>query len=158
MPNTRRATAADVPFLEDVFLRAMRVHITATRGFWNQPEERKQFHQQLQLEHTRVVERGNAPVGFSTIIPRGEDVELHTICMAPEYQGQGLGTAIIRQIVTDAQEQGREVFLSVLKPNTAARRLYERLGFTVTAETAHHYQMRMAASRRGITGVVRARK
>ncbi len=125
----------------------MRVHITATRGFWDQPKERDQFYEQLHLEHTRIIERSSAPVGFFMITPRGDDIELHTLCIAPEYQRQGMGTLVIRQIVTDAQEHGREVFLSVLKSNAMARVFYERLGFMVIAEATHHYQMRLSYER-----------
>jgi ribosomal protein S18 acetylase RimI-like enzyme len=76
---------------------------------------------------------------------RGKNLELHTLCIAPEYQGQGTGTAVIRQIVNDAQGQEREVLVSVLKPNRAARALYERLGFVIIGETGHHYQMRLVS-------------
>lgn len=143
MVTTRPATNSDLPFLEDVFLRAMRVHITATRGSWDEAKERQQFHQQLQLEHTCVIEHGGVSVGFFMTLERGQYVELHTLCIAPEHQGRSMGTTVIRQILSDAQNHRCEVRLSVLKPNTAARLLYERLGFMVTGETAYHYQMRL---------------
>ena len=143
MLNTRPATDIDVPFLEDVFLRAMRVHIEATRGFWHEPKEREQFREQLQLHHTRIVEHGGIPIGFFMTLEREGHVELHTLCIAPEQQGRGIGTAAILEIVSDARDQGREVVLSVLKSNRAARSLYERLGFVVTGETVDHYQLRL---------------
>lgn len=133
----------DLAFLEHVYLRAMRVHITAARGSWDEAKERKQFHEQLQLEHTRVIQNGGVAVGFVMILERGPYIELHTICIAPEHQGRSIGTTAIRQILSDAQHQRREVRLSVLKPNTAARSLYERLGFVTTEETAHHCHMRL---------------
>jgi ribosomal protein S18 acetylase RimI-like enzyme len=143
--DTRPATGADLGFLEDVFLRAMRAHITAARGFWDEAKERKQFREQLQLEHTRIIEHDGNSIGFFMKLERGQSLELHTLCIAPEYQGRGIGTAVIRQIVSDAQGHGREVLLSILKPNTSARALYERLGFVVIGETGHHYQMRLVS-------------
>jgi ribosomal protein S18 acetylase RimI-like enzyme len=145
MLTTRPATDSELPFLEDIFLRAMRVHITATRGSWDEAKERNQFHEQLQLEHTSVIEHGGVSVGFFMTFERGPYVELHTLCIAPEHQGRSIGTTVIRQITSDAQDQRREVRLSVLKSNTGARLLYERLGFMVTGETAHHYQMRLVS-------------
>jgi len=145
MLSTRRATDKDVAFVEDVFLRAMRTHITAARGFWDEAKERKQFREQLQLEHTWLIERSSVAVGFFMTVERGQDVELHTLCIAPEHQGQAIGTTVMRQILTDAHDQKRGVLLSVLKPNTAARSLYERLGFIVTGETAHHYRMSLVS-------------
>jgi len=73
---------------------------------------------------------------------RHADVEIHTLCVAPEYQGQGIGTYITQALVNAAEASGRGVVLSVLKANERARRLYERLGFEVVGESSHHYHMR----------------
>jgi ribosomal protein S18 acetylase RimI-like enzyme len=143
MFSTCQATRDDLTFLEDVFLRAMRVHITAARGSWDAARERNQFGEQLDLGRARIIERGGVRVGFFLTTDQGPDIELHTLCIAPEYQGQGIGSAVTRQIVSDAQARQCGVVLSVLKPNTAARSLYERLGFVVTEERAHHYRMRI---------------
>jgi ribosomal protein S18 acetylase RimI-like enzyme len=145
MLSTRQPTDEDIGFLEEVFLRAMRVPITACRGFWDEAGERSQFREQLQLLFTQIIERDGIKVGFFMTVERGRDLELHTFCIVPEHQGQGLGTATSRQILNDAQTQGRGVVLSVLKSNTGARLLYERLGFIVTEESPNHYRMRFAS-------------
>jgi len=36
MMGTHKATADDFAFLADVFLRSMRAHIAAARGFWDE--------------------------------------------------------------------------------------------------------------------------
>jgi ribosomal protein S18 acetylase RimI-like enzyme len=141
--TTRPAGEGDLHFLEDVFLQAMRVHIEAARGGWNEANERKQFREQLQLCHTCVIEYGGAPAGFFMKFERGQYVELHTLCIVPEHQRRGIGSAVMDQILDDAKQKGQQVRLSVLKPNIAARRLYERLGFRVTEETPFHYQMHL---------------
>jgi ribosomal protein S18 acetylase RimI-like enzyme len=140
-----QATDDDLAFLEDVFLRAMRVHITATRGFWDEAKERSQFREQLQLRRARIIECNGLRVGFFITLERGQDIELHTLCIAPEHQGQGLGSAVTRQILSDAHAHRCGVVLSVLKANMAARSLYERLGFTITEELVHHYRMRLVS-------------
>ncbi len=141
--STRQATADDVGFLADVFLRAMRVPITAARGFWNEAKERTQFCEQLQPQHTHIVEQGGSDAGFFMALRNGQDIELHTLCIAPEHQRQGLGTAITRQVIDDAISQGCGVVLSVLKENRSARCFYERLGFIVTEESDYHFRMRL---------------
>ena len=73
----------------------------------------------------------------------GDQVELHTLCIAPEYQSQGIGTYITRRLVSDAQTSGRNVVLSVLKANERARKLYERLGFVIVNESTYHHRMRL---------------
>jgi ribosomal protein S18 acetylase RimI-like enzyme len=121
----------------------MRVHITASRGFWDETKERSQFQEQLRLRETWIVERGGIDVGFFMMVPRGQDIELHTLCIAPEYQRQGTGTAITRQIIEEARTRMCGVVLSVLKTNAAARSLYERLGFVVAEELPYHYRMQL---------------
>jgi len=142
MVSTRQAAGDDVAFLAEVFLRAMRIHITAARGFWDESRERRQFREQLDLHYTRIIEHNGVSVGFLMALPHGEDIEIHTFCIAPENQGQGFGTAITRQVLDDARIRRCGVVLSVLKANKAARSLYERLGFVVIEETDHHYRMR----------------
>jgi ribosomal protein S18 acetylase RimI-like enzyme len=141
--TTRQATDEDLAFLVDVFLRTMRVHITAARGFWDEAKERSQFQQQLRLESTRIILRDGVDVGFLMTAPCGRDTELHTICVTPEYQRRGIGTTITQQVIDEARLQKRGVVLSVLKGNTAARSLYERLGFVVSDELPRHYRMRL---------------
>jgi ribosomal protein S18 acetylase RimI-like enzyme len=143
MITTHQATDDDLPFLANVFLRSMRVPITSARGFWDEAKERTQFHEQLQLPHTQVIEHNGMSVGFLMTLELGKDIELHTLCIAPEHQGRGLGTAVTRQLIDDAHARRCGVVLSVLKANTAARSFYERLGFAVTEESVHHYRMRL---------------
>jgi ribosomal protein S18 acetylase RimI-like enzyme len=141
----RQATDDDIAFLTDIFLRAMCTHISAARGYWDEAKERMQFREQLQLQHTRIVEQEGTSVGFFMTLEHGSDVELHTLCIAPEHQGHGLGTAVTRRLIDDARAHRRNVVLSVLKANAAARSFYERLGFVLAEESAHHYRMRLSS-------------
>jgi len=142
MLTIRQATDKDLAFLTGVFLRAMQAQITAARGYWEEGKERRQFHEQLQLGKTQIIVRDGIDVGFFMLVPLGQDTELHTICVAPELQRRGIGTAITRQVIDEARSQKRAVVLSVLKANAAARSLYERLGFAVIEESSSHYRMR----------------
>jgi ribosomal protein S18 acetylase RimI-like enzyme len=57
------------------------------------------------------------------------------IAVAPAYQGQGIGTQLMKQILELAKENFPAVSLSVRADNAAAR-LYQRLGFVEVPETA----------------------
>ena len=142
---TRRAADYDLAFITELFLRAMHVHITAARGFWDEALERNQFLEQLQLHQTQIIEYDSKGIGFLMTLERGHDIELHTLCIAPEYQGRGFGTVITRRFLDDAKAHRRDAVLSVLRANTAARSFYERLGFVVIEESAHHHRMRHVA-------------
>jgi ribosomal protein S18 acetylase RimI-like enzyme len=144
MMKLREAMAPDVDFLADVFLRAMRPYITAARGSWNQVREDRQFRQQLRLRSIRILMDEEASVGFYMAHDEGKDLVLRTLCVSPERQRRGFGTAAIRQILSEARERHKSVVLFVLKANVGARRLYERFGFVVIEETVNHYRMRLA--------------
>jgi GNAT superfamily N-acetyltransferase len=66
---------------------------------------------------------------------------LMQIQLMPAWQGQGIGAEVIAALVAKARDEGLPVTLSVLKGNPA-RRLYERLGFRVFAESEHEYELR----------------
>ena len=58
----------------------------------------------------------------------------------PQFQGRGIASRLINQIVSKAHGSSIGVGLSVLKVNPA-RSLYERLGFIVLSEDEHSYEM-----------------
>lgn len=54
--------------------------------------------------------------------------------VAPEARGRGLGTRLLRALLEQAHQRGRQVLLHVTEGNDAARRLYEGNGFVATGE------------------------
>jgi ribosomal protein S18 acetylase RimI-like enzyme len=56
---------------------------------------------------------------------------IQNVCVAPEYRGQGIGSALIQHF---CNLHAGEVFLDVEMGNKNARIIYERLGFRVVAE------------------------
>ena len=142
MTATRQATSADERFLEATFLTSLRHAITAARGEWNEAREREQLRQQLELDHTQIIESEGTDVGFFMVRPSGRDLELHTICIAPAFQAQGFGSEAARLVVETAVTRNVGVVLSVLKVNGRARTFFERHGFFHIGESAHHIRLR----------------
>jgi ribosomal protein S18 acetylase RimI-like enzyme len=64
------------------------------------------------------------------VLERGY-VGLFDIAVAPALRGRGLGTQSVRQLLKWGQANGAEhAYLQVMRSNTAAIRLYSRLGFS----------------------------
>jgi ribosomal protein S18 acetylase RimI-like enzyme len=63
-----------------------------------------------------------------------DEWHVHQIQILPSRQRQGIGEAVLRELLIEAAREHVPVSLGVLHGNPA-RRLYERLGFTLTSET-----------------------
>jgi len=67
--------------------------------------------------------------------PEGDMQYLAHLAVAPELRGQGLGHALIDQLMGVAREAGKErAVLDVATSNPRAESLYQRLGFRMTGE------------------------
>ena len=65
-----------------------------------------------------------------------------SLSIAPDFRQRGLGTALLGEIEMQAQEEGcRSICLDVTYKNTAARALFERLGYQITcSKTSDRFQ------------------
>lgn len=75
------------------------------------------------------------------VVMRGVD-EMHllNITVAPEHQGRGLGSAMLRDVVAWSQAEGAEaLWLEVRQSNERARRLYVRGGFEAVGQRKGYY-------------------
>jgi len=142
---TRPAVHADLPFILDCFLRAMRPSLTAWRGEWNEPRERTRFVDVLDLDRTTIIEVDEERIGFLMLVELPRVLQLHTIAIVPEHQGRGIGSEVVRDVVNIGRQTGRHVVLSVLKANPRAEALYVRLGFLVVEETEYYRHLRWTA-------------
>jgi ribosomal protein S18 acetylase RimI-like enzyme len=64
--------------------------------------------------------------------PREPFAYLSHICVAPELQGQGLGTALMRDGLGEADRKGAPAWLETSRPRNVA--YYERFGFRTAAD------------------------
>lgn len=76
-------------------------------------------------------------VGFCAFTPE-QDIEnciyLDSLHISKEYQGQGIGTALIKNLAKNVKEKGyKKISICILNGNKMAKKLYIKLG-------ASHYQ------------------
>ncbi len=82
-----------------------------------------------------VAKEGDKLAGFLILCMTGPFVGyIQTVCVAPARRGQGRGTELIRFAEKRIFGQFPNVFMCVSSFNTAARRLYVRLGYEVVGE------------------------
>ena len=137
----RPATAEDADLLWDLHLSALKPYISQTWG-WDENFQLRYFREHFQPENNQIIEYQGADIGVLSVMITPLGYVLSNIEIFPQFQGLGIGTALIRDLLDEAQLRGLPVGLRILKVNPA-RSLYLRLGFFDVAETDTHYWMRM---------------
>jgi ribosomal protein S18 acetylase RimI-like enzyme len=138
-----QAQAADWEALRQLRLRAL---ADAPDAFASTLEEEVAFPAEVWRRRAEggpasanfIAREGGVDVGLAAVFAE-PDVpgRMHLVSMwvDPRYRRRGVARALVDQAVRWAAERrAREVILWVADQNTAARRLYERLGFRPTGE------------------------
>lgn len=139
----RKATPEDLPFLVKLRQETMNPHLAASGV--NQSEEEHLHRVLAHFESAEILILDSEPAGLFKVVRDGQSWELIQIQLRPALQDQGFGTTLLKQLVSEAQTANATLRLNVLKANPA-RRMYERLGFTVIAEKAHAFEMQHASN------------
>jgi len=80
-------------------------------------------------------------VGYAGLDHGGDVADVMTVAAAPRAQGQGLGRRLLVELERRALARGAaSVLLEVRADNAAARRLYERSGYTLLSTRRRYYQ------------------
>ena len=145
MLNLRPAAEADIEFAFSVLRASMRSYVEATWGSWDEPWQYQRFRESFVPVAHQIIEESGRPVGCLSVEEHRDHAVLARLFLLPEAQGYGIGTRLTQTVCESAHRRGLPVVLSVLKVNSAARRLYERLGFTVVSENETHFRMESPA-------------
>ena len=140
MYTLRSATNDDYEFLYQLHRATMKAYIEVIWG-WEESWQREYFQAKWDPTKRNIIQIEEDDAGVLVIENREGEYYLGLIEILPEYQGQGVGTAVIQDFIAAAQKQNLPATLHVLKSNHPARKLYQRLGFTIVAEEKHKYKM-----------------
>jgi len=78
--------------------------------------------------------------GYAILSVASGEAHILNLCVAPEWQGRGVGRALLDRLVFLARyHRAQGVFLEVRPSNVAARRLYERAGFLEVGRRPRYY-------------------
>ncbi|MFG3049893.1 GNAT family N-acetyltransferase [Kitasatospora sp. NPDC048239] len=131
---TRRpAEAADIEPVAE--LRALVLRPDLERlGRYDGHRVRRRLRESFSTRWTSIVLVEGAFAGCVTVRPAEPGGRLlEHFYLAPEHQGRGLGSAVLRTLLAEADAAGEPVRLNVLQ-GSPARRLYERHGFVLESE------------------------
>ena len=92
---------------------------------------------------SQIIELDSQPVGLLRVDQAESHVQLEQLFVLPAFQRQGVGAAVLQQVLSRARNAGVPVRLRVLRVNPAAR-FYARHGFRVVSESRERFYMESA--------------
>jgi GNAT superfamily N-acetyltransferase len=145
----RLALKDDEDFLFQVYASTRAAEMALVNWSSEQKAAFLQMQSTAQLQHYRlnypkaqyqIIEWDGKPIG-RLIVDRSENpVLLMDIALLPEYQKNGVGTALIQDLLAEAAGKNWSLRLHVETFNPAMR-LYSRLGFVKSGEVGIYHEM-----------------
>jgi len=139
MLSLQAVDASDFEALHELRMRAMRESLERI-GRFEPARSRERLAAGFEPAHMRHICLGAERIGFLTLLPEGESLNLQHLYIDPAAQGQGAGAWAMAWV----QSHSRDVRLSALKQSDA-NRFYQRHGFVQTGEEEFDIQYRWSA-------------
>ena len=139
--TVRKYTNKDYKFVYEVKKNAYKNYVEECWGAWIEEDQQKYFQNFINKvkDNTYIIQYDIKDIGFyNGEILENHNYEVGNICIIPEYQGKGIGTKILKDILEKYKDTDIEI--QYFKQNPVGG-LYERLGFEKSGETNFHYQM-----------------
>lgn len=125
----RPATVDDLEGLADLRAVVMRPDLERL-GRYDPHRVRQRLRDAYEPTYTRIIEIDGELAGSITLRPTADRCWLEHFYVAPRHQGRGVGSAVLRSVLEQADT---DIWLNVLQ-GSPARKLYEKHGFVVASE------------------------
>jgi ribosomal protein S18 acetylase RimI-like enzyme len=88
----------------------------------------------------QIIVKAEVPIGRLIVDRAADRILLMDLALLPEHRNHGIGTALIRELMAEAQRTGKPLHLHV-EPFNPAFKLYERLGFVKVGEAGIYWEL-----------------
>lgn len=136
----RKAEQKDFDMIYKIKLEAMKEYITQTWG-WDEELQKKFHKEEVETENIYIVETDGKAIGTIGINEKDNYILVNRIYLLKEFQSKGIGSSLLNDII--AKNKSKEIKLGVLKVNSRAKKLYEKLGFETYGEENSHWKMKL---------------
>lgn len=137
----RKCNSEDEDFIYEVKKNAYKKYVEQCWGTWDEKKQREYFRDFINTYKNScyIIQFEGKEIGIyqDDILENGV-YRVGNICIIPEYQGKGIGTKILKNMLEKHSDQ--DITIQYFKQNPVGN-LYQRLGFVLSRETTHHYQM-----------------
>lgn len=108
---------------------------------WQFGLQRNEYEKRFPEARYEVILIDDEPAGRIWVGHDSEQIRLLDIALLPEFQNQGAGSALVRQLIEEATDAGKPLRHMVFVLNNDAHRFYERLGFEVIEDFGAYKHM-----------------
>ncbi|SDP33875.1 GNAT family N-acetyltransferase [Afipia sp. GAS231] len=136
----RQAEAEHYDFALRLYLLTMQPYVQELVT-WDEQEQRATFAAQWKLDEVSIISVEGNDVGWLQVAELPAEIRLQKFYVSPQYQGSGIGSEVLGNLLVAWRSTDKKIVLRVLK-NNPARRLYERLGFAAIADNGITFRMR----------------
>lgn len=141
---------SDMPFLYQVYARTRDEELAVTG--WTEEQRTLFLMSQFQAQHQyyqktfpnahyEVILKDDLPIGRFYHEQRNGDYHILDIALLPAYRNQGIGSFILKNTITKAEQVPQAVTIYV-EQNNPALSLYHRLGFQQVSSHGLYYFMK----------------
>lgn len=131
----RAATHDDLNLTYEIARDAMCGYVEQTWGRWEESVQRHKHRESYTPDTHRLIEVGGVVAGLLATENMPSHLWLVKLYLLSVFRGQGIGSALLEQVLREADEIGKPVRLRVLLVNMRAQALYARYGFNVVERT-----------------------
>jgi ribosomal protein S18 acetylase RimI-like enzyme len=129
--STREEELAVVPWNDDQKNAFLQMQFDAQHQFYQDQFPQASF---------EVVLRGGQPVGRLYVDRRTDEIRIIDIALLPEARGDGIGGALLTEIIAEASAANLPIRIYVERANRALS-LYQRLRFSTVGENELYFLM-----------------
>ncbi|MDZ5662721.1 GNAT family N-acetyltransferase [Nocardioides sp. S-58] len=134
----RRATAADVPALQQIAEAAYSPYVARMGGLRPGPME-TDYAGAVEGSEAWVATVDGEVVGFLILVPEPDTMLLENVAVPPDHHGRGHGRRLLDLAESRALAHGlHRIRLYTHETMLENQRLYTRLGYTETHRTTEH--------------------
>jgi len=138
--STRQEELAQVPWDEAQKTIFLKMQFDAQHRYYLENYPRAKF---------QIILREGIPIGRLYVDRRKKEIRIVDIALLPEYRRQGIGSALLEEIMEEGRRLKLPVTIHVEKFNPAMR-LYDRMGFQKIEDKGVYHLMEWSGERSAV--------
>lgn len=136
--DLRQSTMEDKEFIYNLKKLVLKEYIDEIWG-WDEEYQRKDFEMYYNPVNNKIITCNNSDIGILETSEDNDEIHIIEIAILPEYQGNSIGTNVLKQIIDNSKATDKRVKIGCFKINREDKKLYIKLGFKQIEETRTHY-------------------